>query len=156
MDEPPWCRQPALECGHAHGGGPFKGSIADLLEAPPIDLRARGFRRASRARTAWDKPISEDVVWRIWIDGDRYSSIAASGLSPSKRSAARSIWRRRFPKTPWKVPTLHVNVHDEDVVGILFGPVGTGNGEAWLGPGPAYFDDTATYDVGGTAEGLAA
>ncbi|HET7723525.1 MAG TPA: hypothetical protein VFK68_02725, partial [Propionibacteriaceae bacterium] len=43
--------------------------IADLLEAPPVDLRARGFRRVTRARRAWDKRISDDIVWRISIDG---------------------------------------------------------------------------------------
>ena len=52
--------------------------IADLLEASPIDLRARGFRRVTRSRRAWDKRISDDIVWRISIDDDRLSSIYAA------------------------------------------------------------------------------
>jgi hypothetical protein len=331
----------------------FAGSIADLLEAPPIDLRARGFRRASRARQAWDKRISEDVVWRIWIDGDRYSSVFASvlvpffagcrpfasyvtpytqwsgvltydaatplgrqliiepmfdidkprrrlrphipqtapeqlawlidehvmpyferfttldsvlegvvednardkrlghfplcksallrwrlgdsagaendldladasivrrvyhttpiwppsdwfrrdpagieleekladesfaedkafvrevrsfvrhhdptkpvvalplwpGLADVERTWRGGTWRWRYLKTPWAAPTLLVVIHDEDVVGIVYGPTASGTGEAYLGPGPAYFDDNATYDVDAAAEGLAA
>ena len=56
--------------------------IADLLEASPIDLRARGFRRVTRSRRAWDKRISDDIVWRISIDGDRMSAIYAGVVVP--------------------------------------------------------------------------
>ena len=56
--------------------------IADLLEASPIDLRARGFRRVTRSRRAWDKRISDDIVWRISIDGDRVSSITVGIVVP--------------------------------------------------------------------------
>jgi hypothetical protein len=58
------------------------GGIADLLGAPPIDLRARGFRRVTRARRARDKRISDDIVWRISIDDDRLSSIYAGVVVP--------------------------------------------------------------------------
>jgi hypothetical protein len=330
------------------------GGIADLLEAPPIDLRARGFRRVTRARRAWDKRISDDIVWRISIDVDRLPSIYAGVVVPffsacrrfttlipppydweqevvrnasdtrgllakaidvdrprrllqpslpqtSAEQMARAIdqhampyleryttlkavlddvvtrngevarkshdktagyfglceaallrwrlgdragaeadldgadlsiarivsssiilwppkdwftkeldpeveqfadatyaeqkafvcdlrsfvrhhdpanpvvaiplwpgledvtrtwragtWRKRSLKTPWKEPTLLVNIHFEDVVGIMYGPAAPGTGEAWLGPGPAYFDDVADYDVESAAEGLAA
>ena len=47
-------------------------------------------------------------------------------------------------------------IHDEDLVGIAYGPVADGTGEAWLGPGPAYFDEDADYDVDGAAKGLSA
>ncbi len=64
--------------------------IADLLEASPIDLRARGFRRVTRSRRAWGKRISDDIVWRISIDGDRYPA-SMWGLScRSSRLADRS------------------------------------------------------------------
>jgi len=326
--------------------------IADLLEAPPIDLRARGFRRVTRARRAWDKRISDDIVWRISIDDDRLSSIYAGVVVPffagcppfaahitpfhewwgvltydastplgggllampifdvdrprrrrqprvpqtapeqlawlidkqampylqrftslqsvidevirdsserTRKSRGTSIgyfllcytallrwrlgdlqgaeadldladssitkpvprrsrwfvkeqdrrlseeidqelyvqhktfvrgvrnfvqhhdpskplvpvplwpgledvtrtwragtWRKRSLKAPWAEPTLLVQIHDEDVVGIMYGPAAPGAGEAWLGPGPAYFDDDAAYDVESAAEGLAA
>jgi hypothetical protein len=38
----------------------------------------------------------------------------------------------------------------------MYGSAAPGAGEARLGPGPAYFDDDAAYDVGSAAEGLAA
>ncbi len=57
-------------------------TIADLLEAPPIDLPARGFGRVTRARRAWDKRISDDIVWRISIDDDREGSIVAGVVMP--------------------------------------------------------------------------
>ncbi len=57
-------------------------TIADLLEASPIDLPSRGFRRVSRARRAWDKRISGDIVWRISIDDDWSASIYAGVVVP--------------------------------------------------------------------------
>ena len=290
---------------HAHERAELmaSGGIADLLEAPPIDLRARGFRRVTRARRAWDKRISDDIVWRISIDDDRLSSIYAGvvvpffagcppfaahitpfhewwgvltydastplgggllampifdvdrprrprgtsigyfplcntallrwrlgdlqgaeadldladssitkpvprrsrwfvkeqdrrlseeidqelyvqhktfvrgvrnfvqhhdpskplvpvplwpGLEDVTRTWRAGTWRKRSLKAPWAEPTLLVQIHDEDVVGIMYGPAAPGAGEAWLGPGPAYFDDDAAYDVESAAEGLAA
>jgi hypothetical protein len=57
-------------------------TIADLLEAPPIDLPARGFSRVTRARRAWDKHISDDIVWRISINDDQEGSIFAGVVLP--------------------------------------------------------------------------
>jgi len=330
------------------------GGIADLLEAPPIDLRARGFRPVTRARRAWDKRISDDIVWRISIDDDRVSGIYAGVVVPffagcrpfttlipppydwegvivrnassslgmlfvafdvdhprrrlrpwipqtaaeqlawvidrqampyleqftslqaildevvtrnaelarksrdktagyfglceaallrwrlgdlagaeadldgadlsftrivfpslipwwlpkdwfteeldpeveqfadatyaEQRAFVRELrtfvrhhdptkhvvpvplwpglgditwtwcagtWRKRSLKMPWKEPTLLVAIHDEDVVGIMYGPAMAGSGTAWVGPGPTYFDDAAVHDVEGEAAGLA-
>ncbi len=327
------------------------GGLADILEAPPIDLRGRGFRRVTRARRAWDKRISEDVVWRISIDDDRRASVYAGvvvpffagcrqfadrlpplhewkglitlnattpfgwlakdvdvdrprrrirpwlpqtapeqlawvidqqalpylerftnleavlqeniaqnaelarkyrqppvnhwdlaesamlrwrlgdlpgaeadleladasivrranggniwppsawfapptaeeerfadetykehkafvrgvlhfvrthdstkpvipvplwpGLDEAPRTWRAGTWRKRNLKTPWTEPTLLVQAHDQDVVAIMYGPTTTGSGTAWLGPGPQYFDDDATYNVEDEAEALA-
>jgi len=329
------------------------GGIADLLEAPPIDLRARGFRPVTRARRAWDKRISDDIVWRISIDDDRVSGIYAGvvvpffagcrpfttlipppydwegvivrnassslgmlfvafdvdhprrrlrpwipqtaaeqlawvidrqampyleqftslqaildevvtrnaelarksrdktagyfglceaallrwrlgdrgeaeadldradasitrifspsvilwppkdwftkeqdpeveqfteatyaeqkafvrdlrsfvrqhdptqpvvpiplwpGLVDMARTWRAGTWRKRSLKTPWAEPTLLVQIHDEDVVAMMYGPATAGSGTAWVGPGPTYFDDDAVYDVEGEAAGLA-
>lgn len=56
--------------------------VADLLEAPPIDLLARGFSRVTRARWAWDKRISDDIGWRISIDDDREASLFVGVVVP--------------------------------------------------------------------------
>lgn len=78
------------------------------------------------------------------------------GLDGAGRTWRGGTWRRRWLKPPWKVPTLHVLVHDEDVVGIVYGPTDAGRSEAWIGPGPAYFDDAAVYDVDEAVDGLRA
>ena len=77
------------------------------------------------------------------------------GLEDVTRTWRAGTWRKRSLKTPWKEPTLLVDIHDEDVVGIMYGPTTAGSGTAWLGPGPTYFDDDAAYDVDGEAAGLA-
>jgi hypothetical protein len=78
------------------------------------------------------------------------------GLDNVTRTWRAGKWRKRTVKMPWTEPTLMVLVHDEDLVGMAYGPVEGGSGEAWLGPGPAYFDDDAVYDVDSAADGLAA
>ncbi len=78
------------------------------------------------------------------------------GLEDVTRTWRAGAWRTRSLNTPWTQPTLLVKIPHEYVVGILFGPAAPGVGEAWLGPGPAYFDDDAAYDVESAAEGLAA
>lgn len=78
------------------------------------------------------------------------------GLDDVGRTWRAGTWRRRWLKPPWKVPTLYVLAHDEDVVGILYGPTEAGQSEAWLGPGPAYFDDDAVYDVSKAVAGVRA
>jgi hypothetical protein len=69
------------------------------------------------------------------------------GLEDITRTWRAGTWRKRNLKTPWPEPTLLVQIHDEDVVGIMYGPAAPGSGEAWLGPGPAYFDDDADYEL---------
>jgi hypothetical protein len=77
------------------------------------------------------------------------------GLADVTRTWRDGTWRQRSLKTPWTEPTLLVQIHDEDVVGIMYGPTAVGSGTAWIGPGPQYFDDDAVYDVEGEAAGLA-
>jgi hypothetical protein len=77
------------------------------------------------------------------------------GLDDVARTWRAGRWRKQWRKPPWAEPTLLVQVHDGDVVAILYGPTGNGSGEAWLGPGPQHFDEDARYDVDAEAAGLA-
>ena len=77
------------------------------------------------------------------------------GLEDVTRTWRAGTWRKRSPKTPWIEPTLLTQIHDEDVVAVMYGPTTAGSGTAWLGPGPQHFDDDAVYDVEAEAAGLA-
>ena len=63
-------------------------------------------------------------------------------------------WRSPSDEQDWEEPTLQVSVPTQRGVRVRFSSA-SGRGEAWLGPGPAYFDDDPSYDEQVIAEGLA-